>query len=120
MVWEVMKPWEASFRKTEAYYLLHDHTLPTKKSAKTDEEREIATWVNSQRQRFNRGELTPETIKRLEVFHFSWMQKKEDPWEIGFRNAEEYYRTNGNLEVPAGYQCENGYWLYFWLELFLC
>ena len=71
MVWEVVKPWEASFRKTEAYYLLHDHTLPTKKSAKTDEEREIATWINSQRQRFNRGELTPETIKQLEVFHFS-------------------------------------------------
>ena len=116
MVWEVVKPWEASFRKAEAYYLLHDHTLPTKKSAKTDEEREIATWVNSQRQRFNRGELTPETIKRLEVFHFSWMQKKEDPWEIGFRNAEEYYRTNGNLEVPAGYQCDNGYWLYHWIQ----
>lgn len=116
MVWEVENPWEASFRRTEAYYLAHDRTLPTKKSAKTDEEREIATWVESQRQRFKRGELSPEAAERLNVFQFSWMQPKEDPWEVGFRNAADYYRENGNLEVPGGYQCANGYWLYHWLE----
>ena len=116
MVWEVENPWETSFRRAEAYYLAHDCTLPTKKSAKSNEEREIATWVDSQRQRFKRGELSPEAAERLEVFQFSWMRRKEDPWEAGFRNAADYYRTNGNLEVPAGYQCANGYWLYHWLE----
>ena len=116
MIWETESPWEASFHRAERYYLAHGHVLPTKKNAVTDEEREIATWIESQRQRFKRGELQENTVRRLEIFHLSWMEQKEDPWEIGFRNAEEYYRANGNLEVPAGYQCENGYWLYSWLE----
>ena len=39
----------------------------------------------------------------------------ENLWEVGFSRAEQYYRGNGNLNVPVKYRCEDeslrGLWI---------
>lgn len=36
-------------------------------------------------------------------------------WEEGFRHASEYAKEHGNLKIPTGYICEDGFKLFYWL-----
>ena len=36
-------------------------------------------------------------------------------WEEGFRQAQEYFKENGNLLVPKGYKTVEGYSLGTWI-----
>ncbi len=38
------------------------------------------------------------------------------PWETGFLHAQEYFREQGNLEVPNAFVCEDGYRLGKWIS----
>ena len=39
----------------------------------------------------------------------------DDPWEIGFAHAKEYYTTKGDLHVNPNYVCADGYNLGGWI-----
>ena len=40
----------------------------------------------------------------------------DDPWEIGFAHAKEYYTANGDLLVNPNYVCPDGYNLGGWIS----
>ena len=44
---------------------------------------------------------------KLEQIGMVWEAAK--PWETGFLHAQEYFREQGNLEVPNAFVCEDGY-----------
>ena len=72
--WNLETRWDKNYHRAEEFYQTHGHSLPTQKSAQTDEEKQIATWLESQRKRFKRGELSQENIERLKVFELPWIQ----------------------------------------------
>lgn len=72
--WNLEARWDKNYHRAEEFYQTHGHSLPTQKSAQTDEEKQIATWLESQRKRFKRGELSRENIERLKVFELPWIQ----------------------------------------------
>ena len=49
---------------------------------------------------------------RLDALGFEWDGRKarsNNAWRAGVEKSIEYYETHGNLKVPKGYVCEDGY-----------
>lgn len=67
-----------------------------------------------QRKYRREGKLTEKQIRLLDALGFVW--ERDDPWEIGFRHAEEYYKAHGDRSVSIGYVCNDGYRLGSWIN----
>lgn len=61
-----------------------------------------------------KGKLPKEQIELLESIGMVWVI--DDPWEIGFAHAKEYYTANGDLLVNPNYVCPDGYNLGGWIS----
>ena len=115
MVWEHTTSWEYRFSVAKAYFDKHG-SLPSKQNTATAEEPEIATWIKSQKMVFSRGELSVEHLEMLRTIGLNLDEDKVSYFEVGYENAKAYFEQYGNLQVPASYQCDNGYWLGSWLD----
>lgn len=71
----------------------------------------LGDWIENQREAGKK--IKPERKNLLDEIGMLW--KKEDPWEIKFRLAEDYFNKNGDLNVPAKYIAD-GVWLNKWLN----
>lgn len=72
-------------------------------------------WLHNQRTGYRKGKLSEERVRRLEEVGFKW-SVNEAFWEKGYGYAREYKRLHGNLSVPQGYTCEDGFKLSCWLK----
>lgn len=61
----------------------------------------LGSWISDQREKYSSGKMPERRIARLESIGMIW--QKEDPWEVRFRLAEEYFKANGHLRVPVKY-----------------
>ena len=73
----------------------------------------LARWLKRQRNLKRSGKLPEEQTRLLDELGMVW--ETEASWEIGFSHAERYVEANGNLNVPSGYVCEDGYKLGNWV-----
>lgn len=115
MVWTQESTWDINFCKASAYYKEHG-SYPQKRSAKPGIELEVATWVDSQRQRFNRGEQTPEHIEQLKTIGLYFRELPTTSWEYGYLQAKAYYENHGNLDVLLTYSEGEGFRLGYWIR----
>lgn len=96
----------------------------------------LGKWVSNTRSRWQRGEyeildtegrrvaknpdtkaklLTIEQIEALEQLGMIW-DKYAARWNVNFHEAENYWLTHGNLNVPRRYVTQNGIALGVWLD----
>lgn len=115
MVWKQESTWDINFSKAKAYYEAHG-SYPQKRSAAPGAELEVATWVDSQRQRFNRGEQTPEHIEQLKTIGLHFSKPPVTSWEYGYLQAKAYCENHGNLDVPAAFSEGEGFRLGYWIK----
>ena len=61
----------------------------------------LGRWITTQR--YNKKDLTPDQIKRLDSLGFSWDPIVEQ-WEKGFAALKNFYQREGHCRVPRGNQ----------------
>jgi len=71
-------------------------------------------WLHTQRERNRNGKISDDRKQRLEELGFKW-SVHEAFWEKGYSHALSYIEENGNLKVPNGYECEDGFKLRSWV-----
>lgn len=75
----------------------------------------VGAWLRTQRSRYTNGKLSKERIAKLDALGICW-SLQEALWEGGYGHAEQFARENGSLQVPTGYECEDGFKLKTWLN----
>ena len=58
----------------------------------------LGTWVGNQR--YNKEDLRPDQIRRLDSLDFIWDPRAEQ-WEEGFAALQKFYQREGHCRVPA-------------------
>ncbi len=109
MVWYTAheRYWEDNYADAKKYYEAHGNLdIPRGESQR------LNSWIIRQRQRYKSGEITKEQYDRLSAIGMVW--ELLESFEIGYAYAEEYYKRNGNLDIPAEYVADDGYKLGHW------
>jgi len=98
-VWEPHDDsWDEMFGRLAGYKQQHgDCLVPINYSDK-----QLASWVNAQRNGKNRGKLEAPRVQRLENLGFVW-GARDDSREDMFGRLAEYKRRHGDCLVPVGY-----------------
>ena len=118
MVWENQKvrqwseAWDAQYQAAKQFYADHGNLDFT--GSNKAEEKKINRWLLRQRKLKSEGRLSEKQIDLLDEIGMIW--EIEDPWEVGFSHAAEYFQEHGNLNVPSGYTCPDGYKLSMWIS----
>ena len=114
MVWESSYTvrWEKGFSEAVRYREANGH-LDVPATYQTASGYRLGGWISDQREKYRSGKMPERRIARLESIGMIW--QKENPWEVRFRLAEEYFKANGHLRVPAKYSVQ-GIWLNKWVN----
>ncbi len=75
----------------------------------------INRWLHTQRNRYKAGKLSQDRINRLCGLGLKW-SKNEAFWDKGYEYATKYKNEHGNLKLPKGYECEDGFKLKSWVN----
>ena len=68
----------------------------------------LASWINSQRQRYKNSKLSEDRIKMLqEIDYWSW-DPHEDAWNKGFSDLMNYVEKFGTADVSSNYIDDEG------------
>ncbi len=121
MIWSKNNSlWERNFAEAKKYYeangnLNMPHGYVTKSGVK------LGAWIDKLKQikngNTNAGaKLSDEQISRLEDIGMEWGTKYEIQWRKSYMAACEYYRENGDLNVPAAYKTKSGILLGKWIR----
>ena len=108
--WEIVDTtWEEMFSALTENKRKHgDCNVPQKCS----DNRQLGTWVSTQRQAKRKGKLPDESVRRLNGLGFVW-EARDARWEQMFTALAGYKRAHGDCNVPQDYP-ENpqlGTWL---------
>ena len=76
---------------------------------------DLYAWLGTQRSRYKQGKLSAERVRKLESLGMSW-SLSEVFWNSGFEHAMKYKNGHGNLKMPIGYVCEDGFKLKSWIN----
>ncbi len=129
------RKWNNAFRKLEIYKKEHGNVdIPT--TYVTPDDFPLGKWVSNIRSKWKRGEyeildemgnrvaknvsvkaklLTLEQMEQLNGLGMIW-DKYSDQWNKNYIEAEIYWKTHGNLEVPHKYVTEKGTALGVWID----
>lgn len=104
--------WEVSYWDAKAYFEARGD-LQVPEGTKGASGKLLSSWVIRQRALYKENKLPAEQVRMLEEIGMVW--ETEDPWEVGYRHAEQFFEANGHLEMPGQYVCEDGFRLGNWL-----
>ena len=105
--------WHSQYRAVQAFYEICGHlNIPSEYDG--GKGKNLTKWITRQRAARVAGKLTDEQITLLDALGMAWII--EDPWEVGFRYATEYYTAHGNLLVSTDYICPDGFPLGNWIS----
>ena len=66
----------------------------------TDDGFKLGAWLEQKRRQYHKGTLKEENIKKLETIGILW-KPSQDLWNQMFSKAKKYFKTHGDLNVPA-------------------
>ena len=102
MDWEIVDPWEEKFKELTIFKDQYGHTdVPGDYGP-------LGRWVAGQRKDPPEGEKR----ERLEKIGFEWdgrQSRSRNAWREGVKHAKEYYGIHGDIKIPRGYVCSDGY-----------
>ena len=105
MDWTIEDAWTEKYRELEKYKEENGHC-----DVPGDEGR-LGKWVADQRRR----PPSPDRVEKLNALGFEWdgrVSRSRNAWRQGCAYAREYYENHGDLKVPKGYVCSDGYKLW--------
>ena len=105
--------WERMYHYAEQFYLEQGHLFISKRYTDKDGTN-LGSWLVRQRANYKKGILTEYQIQKLNKIGMVW--EIENPWELGYRHAKQYFSKFENLSVPYTYFCEDGYQLGKWIS----
>lgn len=119
MVWDVFDArWEMHYRQAKEYFEAHGN-LDIPRTYKTKDGFLLGLWVAAQRRnRTSEGngkKLSQAQIDKLTAIGMIWDGTFDAQWQSAYAKAEEYYRQNGDLNIPYVYCTADGYKLGQWL-----
>ena len=102
MDWTIEDPWEEKFNELEKYKEEHGHVdVPGDYGP-------LGHWVAEQRKRPPKEEKK----ERLDAIGFEWdghASRSRNAWRTGAAHSLEYFTAHGDLKVPRGFVCADGY-----------
>jgi len=112
-IWDILEEWfEKGFQETLLYKKSTDNpNAPA--TYKTAESFLLGSWQSNQRNRYKKGKLSPDRIKRFEEIGFTW-EIFDKQFEKGFQETLKYKSSKGNLNVPQDYKTTEGLMLGKW------
>ncbi|MDO5399147.1 MAG: Helicase associated domain protein, partial [bacterium] len=106
--------WEKNYLSAAAYFNEHKN-LDVPRGYVDKNGIKLGVWTANQKNAYRKGTLTDEQIERLEMIGMQWMNKQDRQWMEIYAEAAEFYRKQGNLDVPLSYRTKNGIVLRKWL-----
>ena len=104
-VWDSLEAfWEEGFSALETYKKAKGHcNVPAIYEQK---EVRLGAWCHRQRQKYKKGNLSPDKVSRLDVLGFVF-DVFEALWEEGFSALETYKKKEGHCNVPKHYKIDD-------------
>ena len=115
MVWDAAEAkWEQRYAQAKAYFEMNaDLNVPS--GYRCEDGFLLGMWVAGQRRACTENKLTVVQRKKLTEIGMVWDSAQNAQWQNAYHRAEEYYRQNGNLNIPYAYCTADGYKLGRWL-----
>ena len=114
-VWNTyVAQWEQGFSELTTFKSEHKHCL-VQRGYKTASGYQLGSWVSTQRAAYNKDQVTPERLQRLDELGFVWGQQSE-VWEQGFSAIAVYKDGYKDCLVVQGYKTASGYDLGRWVS----
>ncbi|MDE7212110.1 MAG: Helicase associated domain protein, partial [Lachnospiraceae bacterium] len=110
--------WDAMYAMAKEYYETYGN-LEVPATYATADGYSLGAWIATQRKVYagkTAGCLSGEQVERLNSIGMRWQGAQEMAWESNFAEAERYFKTHGDLDIPADYVTENGCRLGRWLR----
>ena len=119
MVWDATEAkWELHYAQAKAFFEENGH-LNIPGDYRTEDGFLLGMWVAGQRKaRTGEGKgkkLSQAQIDKLTAIGMVWDGTFDAQWQSAYARAEEYYRQNGDLNIPYIYCTADGYKLGRWL-----
>ena len=105
--------WEEQYLEAKAFFETNGN-LDIPKRYTSESGKNLGVWVQRQRVAYRNGKLSAEQIENLTAIGMVW--EFEDPWTVGYEHAEKYFEQFGDLRVPSGFVCDDGYRLGTWIS----
>ncbi|KAJ1459371.1 helicase-associated [Pelagophyceae sp. CCMP2097] len=106
--------WDANFELLKGYHAAHGNcAVPD--AFVTANGTKLGTWVHTQRQARNVGEMSQDRIARLQGVGFVW-SVRGDLWDAHFELLLAYLAANGGCAVPDAFVTSNGIKLGSWVH----
>ena len=103
---------ERGLRHAKEYYKKYHHlNIPCVYVC--DDGYRLGIWIRSIRE--SKQKLKEQTRNQLNKMGMIW-SVPENRWMVGFLECYQYFKKNGNLNVPKEYRSESGIELYNWLR----
>lgn len=123
--------WMEQYHAAERYYQVHgDLDVPA--NYVTEDGIKLGKWIATLRyarkkQTDVRTKLTPERIAMLDTIGMQWVKptakaktvrlSREEQWEARLECVKVYQKKYGDLNIPAKYKTNEGFWLGRWWYL---
>ena len=120
MIWDKTDHvWERNYEAAVAYYQEHG-SLKMPQNYKTEDGIGLGRWIKHTQEVYRDSmgvSLNADQKTRLEAIGVKLpsVRELEDAWQAGYREAREYYDTNGHLKVPFVYKTVSGFPLGKWI-----
>ena len=120
MIWNVPDyRWMKYYYAAIAYHKEHGN-LDVPYRYTTTDGLKLGTWLDRMRdarisKAYTGQHLTDTQISLLDELGFVWNRKFVNAWYHNYEEAREYYKQNGNLNVPTHYKTASGFALWAWL-----
>ena len=112
--WDVLREaWQNGIDHAKAYHEKFGN-LNVPGQYECEDGYKLGVWIANQRSKYKSGKLMEERKNALEALGIKWDSHK-DRWQTGFEHAREYYKKNGDLNVPQDFVCDDGYTLNNWI-----
>ena len=108
----LLASWDFMYKEAEKYYRENGDLLPPQTYV-TDEGYKLGQWIVVQRVNRTKKDpaLTPARIAKLDKIGMQWQGLKDRLWEEGYKQAENYYLKNGNLNVKRAQNSALSSWI---------
>jgi len=111
-IWDVDEyEWNLGYEHLILYVKENGHALVP--SGHMIDDFNLYSWVYNQRKRMSEKRINDVEIKKLDDLGFSWDDKKEREWTMGFEYLKQFIKDNGNSFIPSGFKINN-FNLYTW------
>ncbi len=115
MIWQKRseRQWNERFEMAKSYFEEFGTLIITAKQIAANKQlSNLNIWLNRQRLKYKNHRLSKAEFEKLSRIGMVW--ELQDSWLQSYEEAKTYFKTHGNLDIPATFVTENGTQLGNW------